>query len=203
MALAGRYGIMPNLNAGAMLAFELNPDANFSNFLVNGEYEFMPGSMMMAAGRVDIGVTHTGGMTSSNAFDLGLGVPFKYVLTPMFAFISGSQYNIVPFGGIGGTDILFFGFGDSTTIGLNIPVGILAQVHPMFDVQVRTGFSLVHQSAGGVSTDSKFVPLNFDLIGNLNMGGVGIDPYFTLGIAGSTDDYTALMTFLIGARVHL
>jgi hypothetical protein len=200
MVLGGRYGIMPALNAGAELSFNLNPDANFNTFLVNGEYEFMPGSMMMAAGRVDLGVTHTSaGMVSSNAFDLGLGVPFKYVLTPMFAFISGSQYSIAPFGFSPSSDILFFQFGDSTAVGLNIPVGLLAQIHPMFAAQFRTGFSLVHTSAA----DTKFVPINFDLISNLNAGGVGIDPYFSWSIAGNTDDYSALMSFFIGARVHL
>jgi hypothetical protein len=193
--LGFRYGVMPQLNAGALLAFRLNPDANFSTFLVNGLYEFMPGSMMMVAGRVDLGVTHG---SSTNAFDLGLGLPFKYVLTPMFAFISGSQYNVDVFGA-GGSDILFFNLGDATVINFNIPVGILAQIHPMFAAQFRTGFSLVHTDGG----DAKFVPINIDLIGNINAGGVGIDPFFTLNIAGNTDDYTALMSFIIGARVHL
>jgi len=200
MALGTRYGIMPQLNAGAELSFVLNPDANFNTFLVNGEYEFMPGSMMMAAGRVDLGVTHTSaGMTSANAFDLGLGVPFKYVLTPMFAFISGSQYSLAPFGFSASSDILFFQFGDATAIGLNIPVGLLIQPHPMFAAEVRTGFSLVHTDAA----DTKFVPLVFDFIGNVNAGGVGIDPYFSWAIAGNTESYTSVMTFIIGARVHL
>ena len=69
----------------------------------------------------------------------------------------------------------------------------------MFAAQFRTGFSLVHTSAA----DTKFVPINFDLISNLNAGGVGIDPYFSWSIAGNTDDYSALMSFFIGARVHL
>lgn len=197
LALGGRYGIMPNLNAGALLAFRLNPDANFTDFLVNGEYEFMPGSMMMVAGRVDLGVTHSDG---GNAFDLGLGLPFKYVLSPMLAFVSGSQYMITAFGPIPNNDILFFEFASGgTVVGLNIPLGVIAQVTPMFNVQASTGFALLHTSAA----DEKFVPINLTAAANLNVGGIGIDPYFTFNIEGLTDDYGSLMNFLIGARLHL
>jgi hypothetical protein len=201
LALGGRYGIMPNLNAGALLAFRLNPDANFTDFLVNGEYEFMPGSMMMVAGRVDLGVTHG---TDSNAFDLGLGLPFKYVLSPMLAFVSGSQYMITAFGPIPNNDILFFEFASGGTIvGLNIPLGVIAQITPMFNLQGSTGFALLHTSAA----DEKFVPINITAAANLNVGGIGIDPYFTFNIEGAVGNdafgFGDFMNFLIGARLHL
>src|SRR5262249_20824887 len=107
--------------------------------------------------------------------------------------------EITSFGPLLTQDILFFQLSDSNVIGLNIPVGVLAQIAPMFAAQVRTGFALLHDS----QSDRKFVPLNFDLIGNLNLGGIGLDPYFTFSLAGNTDDYTALMNILVGVRAHL
>jgi hypothetical protein len=203
LALGGRYGIMPNLNAGLMLSFALAPSADFSTFLVNAEYEFLSNGMMMAAGRVDLGATKIGGGAggSVTAFDFGLGLPFKYVITPMIAFISGSQYAFSPFGIGVGSDILFFEFASGGTVtNLNIPVGLLFQFTPMVAAEFGTGFSLVH--SGDVNL--KFVPINLTLEANLNMGGVGLDPYFTFSIPGPTEGgYADTLVFIIGARLHL
>jgi hypothetical protein len=205
MVLGGRYGIMPNLNAGALIAFTLAPSGDFNSFLVNAEYEFLSGNGMMGAGRVDLGATKLGGgMASETGFDIGLGLPFKYIITPMIAFVSGSQYSFNSFGLGLGSDILFFTLAsDIKQITLNIPVGILVQFTPMIAGEVNTGFALVHSSAGNISVDSKFVPLALTLEANLNMGGVGLDPYFTFALPGSTDDYGGTLQFIIGARLHL
>lgn len=205
LALGGRYGIMPNLNAGAMLAFTLSPNGDFNVFTVNAEYEFLSGNGMMGAARVDLGASKLGGgMVSETGFDIGLGLPFKYMITPMIAFISGSQYSFNAFGLGSGSDILFFTLAsDITVINLNIPVGILVQFTPMIAGELNTGFALVHASSGGFSTDTKFVPLALTVEGNLNLGGVGLDPYFTFAFPGNTDDYGGTIQFIIGARLHL
>ena len=196
LGLGGRYGIMPNLNAGMALAFTLAPSGDFNTFVVNGEYEFLSGNGMMGAARVDLGAQKLG----TTAFALGIGLPFKYMITPMISFVSSSQYMLAPFGLGLGSDILFFDFASGgTVVNLNIPVGLLVQFTPMIAAEVNTGFALVHTSAA----DAKFVPLALTLEANLNMGGVGIDPYFTFALPGSTDAYSDLLMFVIGARLHL
>lgn len=182
-------GVMDKLQAGALLNFPVNPNADFGYFLVNGQY----GINEMLNARLDIGASKQG---DSTGFTFGIGAPIKYKLNPMIALTSGRPYAY----GAGDDIIQMTIVSGAKVFLLVIPVGLLAQVHEMIAVGVRTGFRFQSVSPDmGDSITSKYVPLAFDgMVNIIKM----IDVGFTFELAGNTDDYAGTQNISIWAQAR-
>jgi hypothetical protein len=192
-------GLMDRFQVGAGVGLPLSPNADFGYFDFNGQVGITP----FLNARVDFGATKGGvsensigapsGATVNTGFHFGVGAPIKYHLTPMLAVTSGNT----PFT-ITGDNIISIDRQGGATVGLlNIPVGLMAQVHDMVGLQLRTGWAY---SFGDVTTNQKFVPIAFDAMVNAVKN---FDVGFTFALPGNTDAYTdaRLFNFWVAARI--
>jgi hypothetical protein len=177
-------GVIDKVQAGVLLTFPVNPNADFGSFVIGGQYNVMD----FLNARVDLGAAKLG---DSTGFTFGIGAPVKYKVSPMVALTSGRPYSY----GFS-YDIITFAFINGAKAGiLTLPVGVLVQPHEMIGLQLRTGVRVGFADASGTA-----VPLGIDAMVNIIKI---IDVGVSFDLAGSTDDYAASKTVGIWAQARL
>jgi hypothetical protein len=140
------FGIMKNLQAGAVVDIAVSPSSEFERGLLSGQYQLLE----FAAFRLDLGAQRTASGGDID-FAFGAGVPVRLKLTDTLALISSRPFAF------GAEDDLFsvrVGSGKTITE-YRLPLGILYQLDKHFALSGRTGYR---------SEDSaSFVPFGADL----------------------------------------
>lgn len=163
------FGIMKNLQAGAVVDIAVSPSSEFDRGLLSGQYQLLE----FAALRLDLGAQRTG-FGGDIDFAFGAGVPVRLKLTDTLALISSRPFAF------GAEDDLFsvrVGSGKTIT-DYRLPLGILYQLDKHFAISGRSGYR---------SQDSaSFVPFGADL--TLTVGFVDFGVNFDLAGEVSPDN---------------
>jgi hypothetical protein len=190
LALGADFGTTDQVQLGVAAAFPIEPGAGFGSVLGSAAFAVERNvAVRLDAGFERIGINgNTGSITNdhTNRFFGGVGAAFKAPISPTLAFVSG-QTGAVRFGqftnvGTSGTglylgasglsesssDLLVVSTGDnnsSTSVGINLPIGLLLQPDPRFAVTLLTGYSAVITVPSGGSTQAlHYVPLGIEAV---------------------------------------
>src|SRR5512134_1084333 len=190
LAASFDIGLMEKLQAGATIGFPLNnPDPTFGSFFANAQYgiaEFANVRLDVGAVKVAPGVPAMGAAGGSTGFAFGVGAPIKYRLNDMFAITSGRPYAWAV-----GDDIITMQFVNSQTFGfVHIPVGVLAQLHPMVAASLRVGGRFGIADAKKANGDTIIqIPVGVDLLVNALKD---LDLGLSFDLPGDKDAYADL-----------
>lgn len=230
VALGVDFGVTDHVQLGLATALPVHPGLAFGSILVTGAVALEP----RCALRLDAGYERTGvnGQNAKNEvpfhrFFGGLGLPVKIPISAAVAFVSGSadavgfgHFNNIGVGGMGiyygvsqlgsSVDVLVVEVGDdgrSSTIGVNLPLGLLLQPDPGFAFTLQTGYSGVFTS--GSSTALHYLPLKLEAVvtpdRTLDLGArFFVDGFVarTGGGLGGNFDYFDTRAFMLWLRVH-
>jgi hypothetical protein len=188
-ALAVNYGVGDDIQLGIGMALPLNPGFAFGSVLGSMVSGFDPAFAM----RVDLGYESTGlngdgaeGTQHTNFFFAGIGVPLRLPITRTLAFVSGradavhfGHFNNVGDGGTGiylgasrlselSSDVFVYSMGNNdsgSTVGVNLPAGLLLQADPHFAVSLLLGYSaVVSLPTAGSAFALHFVPVGLEAV---------------------------------------
>jgi hypothetical protein len=186
-------GVMEKLQVGGTIGFPLsNPDPDFGNFFANAQY----GATDYMNLRVDVGAVKQPGAGGSTGFAFGVGAPVKYLFNDMLAFVSGRPYAWAT-----GDDILQMQFVNGAKLGIiNIPLGLVAQVHPNVAVGLRTGVKFGFADFKIAGNTPVFIPVGADLMVNVLRD---LDVGLAFDLPGNKDAYADVRQIGIWAMYRL
>jgi hypothetical protein len=209
LALGLDFGATDQVQLGLGVALPINPGAGFGSVL--GTAAFAANQML--AVRVDAGYERVGtngdntaGLSHTNRFLAGLGVPLKVPITPTLAFVSGhdgtihfGHFNNIGQNGTGlyfgstiftetGSDVFVLGIGDNdsgSSVGINLPFGLLLQPDPVLALTLLAGYSAaISIPSSGSSEALHFLPVGLEAV-------VTPVPALDIGLRFTIDGYIA------------
>jgi len=183
------YGIAQDAQVGAALALPVNPGFSFGSVLANFGLGLAPGVAFRVDGgydRVGFNGDGTDGIDHINMFFGGFGLPLKLPLGPNLAFVSGrtgaaqfGHFNnlgdrgIALYAGVSrlselACDVLVFNTADKnsgSSIGINLPAGLLVQADPHFAITLQAGYSVaIGLPSSGSAVALHFVPIGLEAL---------------------------------------
>jgi hypothetical protein len=228
------YGASDKVQLGLAAAFPINPGAGFGSVLGS----LAAGGSDNVAVRLDAGYERIGvtggnvlpGVNShTDRFFGGIGAPIRIPLSPTVAFVSGrvgavqfGHFNNLGFNGAGlylgasglsqlAADLLVISGGNNnsaTSLGINLPAGLLLQPDPHFALTLQTGYSVTIQASGATIVDH-YIPLALEAVVSpaqlLDIGArFALDGFVAeSGGGGATPGYFDLRSLMFWIRLHV
>ena len=209
IALGLDFGATDQVQLGVGVALPINPGAGFGSVLATAAFAANP----VLAIRVDAGYEsfgangdNTTGLSHTNRYFGGLGVPLKAPITPTVAVVSGrngavhfGHFNNIGQNGTGlyfgataftelGSDVFVLSTGNNDSgsiLGINLPFGLLLQPDPVIALTLLAGYSArVSLPSSGSSQTLHFLPVGLEAV-------VTPSPALDIGLRFSIDGYVA------------
>jgi hypothetical protein len=222
ITLNAAYGITDQINVGLLYAVTLG--------LGDGDAEFV-GPLSLWGGYqikhdVKMSVAATGAfavdLDNTDNMGIGLGLGFRYMVTPKIGVFTGGPYGPGPVGGggFGGGPLgglfgpgghLNISLADNGPITFDIPVGAMFQATPQLAIHAMTGLASIALSNSPYTDDmgeeksaiifgADYIPLS---IGGLFAVNEMIDVVANFNLPDLKEAQFDLYIFSIGARAHL